>query len=135
MRVSVLTALVIATVASFPVNAQQTTGQNLQTEADKGMKTQNSGASGFVGDQEKPGAAARPPGEPSSTASNPATAPSAHNSGAGISGASGNKNGPAVQKGTVGASQHNPTVQQQDSSNIKGLPGGKSGPAAKQPSR
>ncbi|MCP1762363.1 hypothetical protein [Bradyrhizobium japonicum] len=134
MRISLLTALMFATIVSLPVNAQQTTGQNLQNEADKGIKTQNSGASGLVGDQEKPGAAVHPPGQPGSTAANSTSAPSAQSSGTGMSGGPGNKNGPAA-KGTVGASQHNPTVQQQDSSNIKGLPGGKSGPPAKQPSR
>ncbi|MBM7485958.1 MULTISPECIES: hypothetical protein [Bradyrhizobium] len=65
-------------------------------------------------------------------------APSAQNSGAGISGQPGNKNGPAVKPGdTVGSSstmnQQNPTVQQQDTSNIKGLPGNKNGPPAKRP--
>lgn len=64
-------------------------------------------------------------------------APSAQNSGAGIAGQPGNKNGPAAKPGeTVGSStgtQQNPTVQHQDSSNIKGLPGNKSGPAVRQP--
>ena len=63
-------------------------------------------------------------------------APSAQNSGAGIAGQPGNKNGPAAKPGgTVGANQTNPTVQLQDTSNIKGLPGGKSGPPATQPDR
>jgi hypothetical protein len=67
-------------------------------------------------------------------------APSAQNSGAGIAGQPGNKNGPAPKPGdTVGSSsssnQSNPTVQQQDTSNIKGLPGNKSGPPAKEPDR
>ncbi|RXH05952.1 hypothetical protein [Bradyrhizobium vignae] len=65
-------------------------------------------------------------------------APSAQNSGTGIAGQPGNKNGPAVKPGeTVGASsnQQNPTVQQQDTSNIKGLPGNKSGPPTKEPDR
>jgi hypothetical protein len=62
-------------------------------------------------------------------------APSAQNSGAGIAGQPGNKNGPAVEPGdTVGSSstmnQQNPTVQQHD---IKGLPGNKNGPPAKRP--
>ena len=64
------------------------------------------------------------------------SAPSAQNSGAGIPGQPGNKNGPAVKPGeTVGSDQHNPTVQSQDASKVKGLPGNKSGPAAKPPSR
>ena len=65
-------------------------------------------------------------------------APSAQNSGAGIAGQPGNKNGPAAKQGeTVGtsSSQQDPTVQQQDTSNIKGLPGNKSGPPAKEPDR
>lgn len=66
------------------------------------------------------------------------SAPSAQNSGAGIAGQPGNKNGPALKPGdTVGTSGTNPagntTVQSQDSSNIKGLPGNKSGPPAKRP--
>ena len=43
----------------------KTTGQaneQVKRDADKGVKTRNSGASGFVGDQNKPGAAAQPPG-------------------------------------------------------------------------
>jgi hypothetical protein len=61
-----------------------------------------------------------------------ATAPSAQNPGAGISGAPGNKNGPPANKGTVGsASENNLSVQEQDSANVKGMPGNKSGPTAK----
>jgi hypothetical protein len=66
-------------------------------------------------------------------------APSAQSSGAGIPGQRGNKSGPAAKPGTVGSSstttQENPTVRLQDPSNTKGLPGNKSGPPAKQPSR
>jgi hypothetical protein len=67
-------------------------------------------------------------------------APSAQNSGAGIAGQPGNKNGPAARPGdtvgsTSGANQTNPNVQLQDTSNIKGLPGNKSGPPAKRPDR
>jgi hypothetical protein len=65
------------------------------------------------------------------------TAPSAPNSGAGIAGQPGNKNGPAVNStNTVGsaadANRKNPA---EDASNIKGLPGNKSGPPARQPDR
>ncbi|MGC2085288.1 MAG: hypothetical protein WA702_18245 [Bradyrhizobium sp.] len=67
----------------------------------------------------------------------PNAAPSAQNSGAGIQGAPGNKNGPATNSGTVGSSAttggQNPSVSAQDPSNVKGLPGNKSGPAAKKP--
>ncbi len=107
--------------------------QNLQNEADKGVKTQNSGASGFVTDQEKPGAAAHPPGRPdhATSAIGAGAAPSAQNSGAGIAGAPGNKNGPPARQGTVGSNSSNLSVQEQDFSNVKGLPGNKSGPPAK----
>jgi hypothetical protein len=43
----------------------KTTGQaneRMQQDADKGLKTRNSGESGFVGDQDKPGSSAHPPG-------------------------------------------------------------------------
>jgi hypothetical protein len=39
-------------------------GQQIQDDADKGIKTRNSGDSGLVADQEKPAAAAHPPGQP-----------------------------------------------------------------------
>jgi hypothetical protein len=60
--------------------------------------------------------------------------PSAQNSGAGISGYSGNKKGPPAEKGTVGSAttnQQNGNVRAQDAAKIKGLPGNKSGPPAK----
>lgn len=60
--------------------------------------------------------------------------PSAQSSGAGIAGQPGNKSGPAAKPGeTVGSgtTEQNTTVQQQDTSKIKGLAGGKSGPAPK----
>lgn len=62
------------------------------------------------------------------------SAPSAQNSGAGIAGQPGGKNGPAIKPGETvgsGANQQNPAVQQQDTSKIKGMPGNKNGPAAK----
>ncbi len=64
--------------------------------------------------------------------------PSAQNSGAGIQGAPGNKNGPAAtESGTVGSSstinRHNTDVSNQDTSNVKGMPGNKNGPPAKKP--
>lgn len=65
--------------------------------------------------------------------------PSSQNSGAGISGYPGNKNGPPAKSGTAGSSsstsQQNTTVRNQDPSKIHGLPGNKSGPPAKQPPR
>lgn len=65
--------------------------------------------------------------------------PSTQNSGAGIQGAPGNKNGPPATKGTVGSSTttngQNPAASTQDTSNVKGLPGNKSGAAVKSPSK
>jgi hypothetical protein len=73
MRTSIL-AIVVAfgTTIALPAQAQQSTApsqqmqpdQKVQDEADKGVKTRNSGESGLVADQEKPGAAAHPPGQP-----------------------------------------------------------------------
>jgi hypothetical protein len=72
------------------------------------------------------------------TTTNPPV-PSSQNSGAGISGAPGNKNGPAAQQpGTVGSATNNQTdrtVKDQDAAGIKGQPGNKNGPPAKTPSR
>jgi len=122
-------ALLASALAVGPVMAQQTApNQNLQNEADKGIKTHNSGASGNVGSQEIPGAAVHPPGQPG--AGGATTATSSPNSGAGISGAPGSKSGPPPGQGTVGTAGSS-SVQQQDPANIKGLPGNKSGPPAK----
>ena len=67
------------------------------------------------------------------------TSPSAKNSGAGIPSVSGTQGGTAIKSDTVGESstsnQENPTVRQQDPVNIPGLPGNKSGPPVRQPSR
>jgi hypothetical protein len=141
MRRSVTAILVAVPLLAGPAIAQQaapsqnvqTTPGQMQNEADKGIKTQNSGASGYVGEQDKPGSAASMPGDRTraDSTSGVATSPSAPNAGPGIAGAPGNKNGPPAQKGTVGSSSQNPSVQQQDSSNVKGLPGNKSGPPAK----
>ena len=59
MRRIALAAIVVA-VGLTPVVAQQTS-PNMQNEADKGIKTQNSGASGYVGEQDRPGSAAQMP--------------------------------------------------------------------------
>lgn len=65
--------------------------------------------------------------------------PSAQNSGVGIQGAPGNKNGPAADRTTVGSgntmNRQNPDVSAQDPSGIKGMPGNKNGPAVKPPSK
>lgn len=132
MRPIMAAILMTVPLIAGPAIAQQTPpNPNMQTEADKGIKTQNSGASGYVGEQDKPGAAANMPGDRTGTTGGVATAPSAQNSGAGIAGAPGNKNGPPARTGTVGSSSQNQSVQEQDPSNVKGLPGNKSGPPAK----
>jgi len=65
--------------------------------------------------------------------------PSAQNSGAGISGRPGNKNGPAPKAQTTGSSTGTSTgispAVQQDSAKIPGKAGSKSGPAVKPPSK
>jgi hypothetical protein len=96
-------------------------------------QTQSSGASGYVQDQDKAGIAAQPPSQYKSdaTGGDASTATSAQNSGAGISGAPGNKNGPATRQGTVGSNTQDKSVQQQDPAHVQGMPGNKSGPPAK----
>ena len=74
MRTSVLAMIVVAGSAiAFPAAAQQKpaapseqTKEQMQRDADKGAKTRNSGESGYVADQDKPGASAHPPGRPES---------------------------------------------------------------------
>ena len=86
MRTSILAMVVVAGSAiAFQAMAQQAAPSDLTKEqiqqrdadkgpktsepneqADKGAKTRNSGESGFVADQDKPGAAAHPPGRPES---------------------------------------------------------------------
>jgi hypothetical protein len=60
--------------------------------------------------------------------------PSSQNSGVGIAGQPGGKNGPAPNS-PGGSDQKNPTTQLQDTSKIQGKPGSKSGPAVKPPSK
>jgi hypothetical protein len=107
MRTSIL-AIVVAfgSTIALPGQAQQSTApsqqmqpnQKVQDEADKGIKTRNSGESGLVADQEKPGAAAHPPGQPdkdssqsttgtSSASASPASKPGRTRSGRGGVGA------------------------------------------------
>jgi hypothetical protein len=62
MRTTILAILVAASASiALPALAQDTRApqqkgvdQKMQTEADKGMKTRNSGESGYVADQDKP---------------------------------------------------------------------------------
>jgi hypothetical protein len=80
MRTSILAAM-IAFGTAVPALAQQSAapgqqtqpGQQMQEEADKGIKTRNSGESGFVGKQESSGASAQAPGQPNSTSSQTTT--------------------------------------------------------------
>ena len=87
MRTSILAMIVVAgSVAAFPATAQQAApseqtrqemhgdvdkglkssepNEQMQRDADKGAKTRNSGESGYVADQDKPGASAHAPGRP-----------------------------------------------------------------------
>jgi hypothetical protein len=82
MRTSILAIVVgVGTTIALPAQAQQSTAtgqqmqpnQKVQDEADKGIKTRNSGESGLVADQEKPGAAAHPPGQPDKNGSQTTT--------------------------------------------------------------
>jgi hypothetical protein len=78
MRTSIL-AIIFAfgTVIAVPALAQQSTGapsqQQMQDEADKGIKTRNSGESGYVGEQERPGASSQVPGQPDTKSSQTTT--------------------------------------------------------------
>src|SRR5215471_690998 len=47
--------------------------EQMQRDADKGAKTRNSGESGYVADQDKPGSSAHPPGQPQTTGSSSQT--------------------------------------------------------------
>jgi len=100
MRTSIL-AITIAFGAGMavPALAQQSTApsqpqmqsdKQMQEEADKGIKTRDSGQSGFVGEQERPGASAHPPGQP-----NPS---SQTTTGAGPSGGVGSETGGSPRK-------------------------------------
>ncbi|MDE5454043.1 hypothetical protein GWE18_14435 [Bradyrhizobium sp. CSA112] len=68
MRTTIVAMLIASgTMIALPAQAQQQTTPNpqmqqMQEEADKGAKTRQSGESGYVGEQEKPGASAHPPG-------------------------------------------------------------------------
>jgi len=94
MRTSILAmAVAFGTAIAVPALAQQSTApgqpqmqsdKQMQEEADKGIKTRDSGESGFVGKQERPGASAHPPGQPRQTTTG---------SGAGTSGGPGSETG------------------------------------------
>ena len=94
MRISTLATLLTVASAAFPAMAQQQAAPSTETkeqihsgvdsqlkanepneqtqrEADKGIKTRNSGESGYVADQDKPGASSHAPGQPETTGSAP----------------------------------------------------------------
>ena len=80
MRISILaTVFAFGTVIALPAQAQQSTGsssqQQMQDEADKGIKTRNSGESGYVGEQERPGASSHVPGQPDTKSNQTTTVP------------------------------------------------------------
>jgi Spy/CpxP family protein refolding chaperone len=61
MRTTMVAMLVASgTMITLPALAQQQPASNPQMQEDKGAKTGQSGESGYVGEQEKPGASARP---------------------------------------------------------------------------
>ena len=69
MRILILaTIFAFGTVIALPAQAQQSTGSSCiccwLDEADKGIKTRNSGESGYVGEQERPSASSPVPGQP-----------------------------------------------------------------------
>jgi hypothetical protein len=71
------------------------------------------------------------------TVNPPNNLPRAQNSGAGVPGQAGNKNGPAAGPygQSAGSDQTNQATRLQDTSGIPGKPGSKSGPAVMPPSR
>jgi hypothetical protein len=93
MRTLIL-AMVVAfgTTVAIPVMAQQQTApqQQLKDQADKGVKTRNSGESGYVADEEKPGASAHPPGQPDKSGNQTTTGERSGNTGGRGSEAGGN---------------------------------------------
>ena len=101
MRTSILaTTAAIGMAIAAPAQAQQSTApgqqqiqsdKQMQEEADKGIKTRDSGQSGFVGEQERPGASAHPPGQPNPSSSQTTT-------GAGPSGGPGSETGGSPRK-------------------------------------
>jgi hypothetical protein len=101
MRTSILAITVaFGTSIAVPALAQQSTApsqpqiqseKQMQEEADKGIKTRDSGQSGFVGEQERPGASAHPPGQPNPSSSQTTT-------GAGPTGGLGSETGGSPRK-------------------------------------
>jgi hypothetical protein len=83
MRTSILAMIVaFGTTIVVPALAQQQTGPSQQEEADKGIKTRNSGESGYVSEQEKPGASSHAPGQPDTKSEQTTTGTSSETSSA-----------------------------------------------------
>jgi hypothetical protein len=78
----------LAQRSTEPGQQQMQSDKQMQEEADKGIKTRDSGESGFVGQQERPGASAHPPGQP-----NPSSSQTTTGSGADTSGGRGSETG------------------------------------------
>jgi hypothetical protein len=81
MRTTIVAMLVASgTMIALPVMAQQQTPPDpkMQEEADKGAKTRQSGESGYVGEQEKPGSSAHAPGRPDITPPTQTTGEASH---------------------------------------------------------
>ena len=87
MRTSILAIIVaFGTMIVVPALAQQQTGPSQQEEADKGIKTRNSGESGYVSEQEKPGASSHAPGQPDTKSNQTTTGASSGTQDSGIAG-------------------------------------------------
>src|SRR5215216_7509680 len=99
MRTSILaTTAAIGIAIAAPAQAQQSpapgqqqiqSDKQMQEEANKGIKTRDSGESGFVGQHESSGASAHPPGRPDPSGSQTT------GSGAGSTGSQGSETSPA----------------------------------------
>jgi hypothetical protein len=87
VRTSILAIIVaFGTTIVVPALAQQQTGPSQQEEADKGIKTRNSGESGYVSEQEKPGASSHAPGQPDTKSNLTTTGTSSGTQDSGIAG-------------------------------------------------
>jgi hypothetical protein len=78
-----IAAPALAQQSTAPSQQQMQSDKQMQEEADKGIKTRDSGESGFVGQQETPGASAHPPGRPDPSSSQTTTGSGAASGGQG----------------------------------------------------
>ncbi|OCK56856.1 hypothetical protein LMTR3_14635 [Bradyrhizobium sp. LMTR 3] len=70
-----LTMPALAQQSTAPGQQEVQTDKQMQEEADKGIKTRDSGQSGLVSEQETPGASAHPPGQPNPSSQTTGSAP------------------------------------------------------------